>query len=89
LAISEHEIDKLDFKIDEKIEYIGPQTCVSSIILSSGHESIMRDSLQFMMNYVKENHYTIKSDISGKILLTENIDGVDKSYLEVNIPIYL
>lgn len=33
------------------------------------------------------NHYATAGDVVGKLLLTEKIEGQNRSYLEVNIPI--
>ncbi|ABR46705.1 putative transcriptional regulator, MerR family [Alkaliphilus metalliredigens QYMF] len=87
LAIFEDEIGCFDVKMNENVEYISPKVYLSSIILSSQGEHITRDSIQFMMDYIKENNYKITEDIIGKIILTEKINGKNKSYLELNIPI--
>lgn len=89
LAICEDEMHNFDLEINENVEYICPKICISSVVLSSEEEYIMRDSLQFMVDYIKENQYVITGDIIGKIIFTERISGKSKSYLEVNIPIEL
>lgn len=40
-----------------------------------------------MIYYIEANHYAIAGDVVGKLLLTEKIEGQNRSYLEVNIPI--
>lgn len=89
LAIYEDEIHSFDIEINENIEYFGPETCISSVIISWHREGIMKKSLQFMIDYIKDNGYSIAGDITGKILLNEKIDGESISYLEVNIPVKL
>ncbi|ULO05822.1 MerR family transcriptional regulator [Paenibacillus sp. 19GGS1-52] len=87
LSLLEDEVHKLNVEIDENVEYISPTTCISAVIACSGEESIRRDSLQFMLDYLEEHQYSIAGDIVGKIILTEKIEGESRTYLEVNIPI--
>lgn len=87
IAISEDEINNFDVEINEHIEYIGPQTCLSTVIATPHGEYILRDSLQFMVDHIAENDYCITGDIIGRIIITEKINGQSRSYLEVNIPI--
>ena len=87
LAISEEEIHNFDIEINENVEYISSKTYISSIILSSNTEYLLRDSLQFMIDHIKANHYSITGDIIGKIIVTEKANGISRTYLEVNIPI--
>lgn len=87
LGISEDDLNTFNLNINDNIEYIPPRTCVSSIILSSYSQYLMRDSFKFMKNYIKENNFKINGDIFGRIILIVKISGEMKSYLEVNIPI--
>jgi len=87
IAISEEEIGNFDVEINEHIEYISPRTCVSAVIPSPHREYILADSLQFMLDYIKENNYCIVDDIIGRIIVTEKVNYQSRSYLEVNIPI--
>lgn len=87
LAISEEEIHNFDIEINENIEYISPKTCLSSVVLSPHKEYLMRDTLQFMLDYIEANGYSITGDIIGRIIVTEKKDEIRSTYLEVNIPI--
>jgi DNA-binding transcriptional MerR regulator len=87
LAIFEHEAGEFDVKSNEDIEYLAPQVCISAIIDSSDEEYMTRDSIQFMLDYISANHYSIQGDIIGKIIFTEKSRGKNKTYLEVNIPV--
>ncbi|KPU45553.1 HTH-type transcriptional activator TipA [Oxobacter pfennigii] len=87
LAIYEDKIHNFDVPINENVEYISPKICVSSVIFSSEGEYIMRDELDFMTDFINKNNYSIEGNIVGRIVITEKINGKDRSYLEVNIPI--
>lgn len=89
LAIYEDEAHDFNIEKNENIEYISPSTYISSIIMSPHREGIKKNTLQFMLNFIEENQFSIAGNIIGKILLTEKIDGESISYLEVNIPIAL
>lgn len=87
LGISDEEIKNFNLKINDYVEYIPPRTCISSVILAGHEQCLMRDSFQFMIDYIEENNYSTNGDIFGKIIFTEKIEGEKKSYLQVNIPI--
>ncbi|GJM72247.1 hypothetical protein HMSSN036_44630 [Paenibacillus macerans] len=46
-----------------------------------------KSALQFMLDHVDEQGYSIGGDVIGKLMLTENRDGKKRSFLEVNIPV--
>jgi len=87
LTLPEAETQQLDMNMDEYVEYISPSTCISATIVSTEGKYITKKSLQFMIDYIEANHYTVSGDVVGKLLLTEKISGNNRSYLEVNIPI--
>lgn len=87
LAIFEDEIQNFDLEINENVEYLTPKTYITSVIAHPYDENIMRDSLEFMLDHIKEHNYSITGDIIGRILLKEKINGINITYLEVNIPI--
>jgi DNA-binding transcriptional MerR regulator len=87
IAISEDDINNFDLEIDDNIEFVKSKTYLSSIITVSNEERIMRDSLKFMLEHMREKNYSISGDIIGKIILTEKHNGENKHYLQVNIPI--
>ncbi|MEK5178593.1 MerR family transcriptional regulator [Paenibacillus odorifer] len=87
LTLPEEEVQKFAMDIDEYVEYISPSTCISAIMLSTDGHYITKKSLQFMIDYIEANGYTIAGDVVGKLMLTEKIEGNNRSYLEVNIPI--
>lgn len=88
LALSERDFHDFGMEMSENVEYYGPKTCVSSIILSPPREELLgRDALQIMTDYLKENNHAIAGDIIGKLILSESGADKNKSYLEINIPI--
>ena len=87
LTLPEAETQQMDMNMDEYVEYISPSTCISATIVSTEGKYITKKSLQFMIDYIETNHYTVSGDVVGKLLLTEKISGNNRSYLEVNIPI--
>lgn len=86
LAVYEEEAKELKLKNLERMEYLPPVSCISSLIVSSS-DYITSDSISFMFDYVKEAGYEIKGDIFGKIVLSENSVAERNTYLEVNIPV--
>ena len=86
LALYEEDIKVLNLEVDERIEYIGPKNYISSVITSSG-DYITKESLQFMLDYIEGEQYTISGDVFGKIILTEKSKDTRQSFLEVNIPV--
>lgn len=87
LAISEEEVEHFDLEIDKNVEYIAPNTYLTSVIRTRQEDYLTRNSVQFMLDFIKRNSYTIKGDVIGKIILTEKTKDKNNSYLEVNIPI--
>lgn len=86
LAVFEEDARWLQLKPDEGVEYIPSANCVSSLIISSS-DYITKDSIFFMLEYIKEMGYEIDGDIFGKIVLTETSNTLRRTYIEVNIPI--
>lgn len=87
LTLSEAEAQKFNMDTDENVEYISPSACISATMLCTDGQYITKSSLQFMIDYMKDNHYKIAGDVVGKLLLTEKNEGHNRSYLEVNIPV--
>lgn len=87
LTLPEAEVQQFDMEINEYVEYISPSTCITASMVSTDGKYITKDSLQFMIDYIEDNQYAMAGDVVGKLLLTEKIEGNNKSYLEVNIPI--
>lgn len=87
LTLLEEEAQKFGMDSEEYAEYISPNLCISATILCTDEKYITKDSLQFMIDYIEANQYSIAGDVVGKLLLTEKIEGHNRSYLEVNIPI--
>ncbi|WP_405176115.1 MerR family transcriptional regulator [Paenibacillus sp. FSL H8-0261] len=87
LTLLEEEAQKFEMDSEEYAEYISPSHCISATILCPDEKYITKNSLQFMIDYIEANHYAITGDVVGKLLLTEKIEGQNRSYLEVNIPI--
>mgnify|MGYP001176798070 FL=1 len=79
-------IKDLNLEVDERIEYIEPKIYISSVITSSG-DYITKESLQFMLDYIEGEQYTICGDVFGKIILTKKSKDARQSFLEVNIPV--
>lgn len=86
LALYEEDIKDLNLEVDERIEYIEPKIYISSVITSSG-DYITKESLQFMLDYIEGEQYTICGDVFGKIILTKKSKDARQSFLEVNIPV--
>jgi DNA-binding transcriptional MerR regulator len=86
LALFEEDARRLQLKPDEGVEYLPPANCVSSLIISSS-DYITKDSIIFMLEYIKEKGYKINGDIFGKIVLTETSNTLRHTYIEVNIPV--
>ncbi|AIQ34939.1 MerR family transcriptional regulator [Paenibacillus sp. FSL R5-0345] len=87
LTLLEDEAQQFEMDIEEYAEYISPSLCISATMLCTDEKYITKNSLQFMFDYIEANHYSISGDVVGKLLLTEKIEGHNRSYLEVNIPI--
>lgn len=87
LSISEDEARQLGIALDGHLEYIPPSRCVSSVILSPQSEHFSKESFRFMLTYVDEHHYAINGAVTGRLILTENHEGVKRSFLEMHIPI--
>ncbi|MNO27599.1 HTH-type transcriptional activator TipA [compost metagenome] len=87
LTLLEDDAQKFEMDIEEDAEYIPPSHCMSAIMLCTDEKYITKSSLQFMIDYIEANHFSIAGDVVGKLLLTEKIEGHNRSYLEVNIPI--
>ncbi|WP_026475731.1 MerR family transcriptional regulator [Alkaliphilus transvaalensis] len=87
LAILENEVLDHGIEVNDNVEYIQPNTYLSSVIFLSEKENITKESLDFMLDYIKEHQYSITGDIIGKIILPEKTDGENHYYIEVNIPI--
>lgn len=87
LTLLEDEAQQFEMDSEEYAEYISPSLCISATILCTDEKYITKNSLQFMFDYIEANHYSISGDVVGKLLLTEKIEGHNRSYLEVNIPI--
>ena len=86
LAVFEGDARRLKLTPDEGVEYIPPASCVSSLIISTS-DYITKDSIFFMLEYIKEKGYKIDGDIFGKIVLTETSETQRRTYIEVNIPV--
>ncbi|UWG96291.1 MerR family transcriptional regulator [Dehalobacter sp. DCM] len=88
LAIFEDEMPYLDLKITSDIEYIQPQTYLSSIlpVIPNG-EYFMKNAAEFIISYIKDNHYTVIGDIMGKLMLTQKSYQHTLSYIEAYVPI--
>ncbi|WHY21196.1 MerR family transcriptional regulator [Paenibacillus sp. G2S3] len=87
LTLLEEEARKFEMDSEEYAEYISPSLCISATILCPDEKYITKNSLQFMIDFIQANHYAIAGDVVGKLLLTEKIEGQNRSYLEVNFPI--
>ncbi len=86
LAIGEEDAKRLNIKYMDKVDYIPPARCVSSVITTS-NDYLTKSSLAFMFQFMEEKGYEISGDIYGKIILTENSKTERSTCLEVNIPI--
>ncbi|ASA24792.1 MerR family transcriptional regulator [Paenibacillus donghaensis] len=89
LALLESDQKKLDVCLNDCIEYLQPAACISSVIVTCWKENLERAAFQFMLDYARENGYTLTGDIYGKILFTEHVGTVNTTYLEINIPVNL
>ncbi|MNZ81613.1 zinc-responsive transcriptional regulator [compost metagenome] len=87
LTLTENDAHLLGVEINESMEYIPPAKCVTAVIKRSNDRYISWDSLQFMLDYVQENGYSIKGSIIGKIILTEDQYGGKSTFMEVAIAI--
>jgi DNA-binding transcriptional MerR regulator len=87
LAISEEEVHNFDIDINDYVEYIAPKTYISSVVMRANQQYLSRESFQFIIDYIKEHQYSITGDIIGRLMLVENINGLNRYYLEVNIPV--
>ncbi|MNI84001.1 hypothetical protein D3C73_1408650 [compost metagenome] len=87
LALLEEDLDKLEVCLNDSVEYLPPGTCISSVIVTSDEEYIEPRGFQFMLDYAEEHRYAVTGDIYGKILFTERMEGGNRTYLEINIPI--
>lgn len=87
LALLESDQKKLEVRLNDCIEYLQPATCISSVIVTGWKENFERETFQFMLDYARENQYALTGDIYGKILFTEHVGNVNKTYLEINIPV--
>lgn len=87
LAILEDDMKHFDLKITEEIEYIAPQSYLTSVFPSPNDGYFLQAASEFIISYIKENDYQVTGDIIGKLLLTQKIDHHTLSYVEVYIPI--
>lgn len=85
LAVNENDIKVLNLNISDKVDYIPPQKCVTSIVLNT--EDTAEYSVQFMLDYINENNYTICGDAFGRIILIDKYNNEKRSYMELCVPI--
>lgn len=87
LTMTEEDVRKLDVEITDRVEYIAPAPCISSVIKLSYSDHFTRDTLQFMFDYIQSAGHTITGDIVGRIILTEKSVDQTWTYVEVTIPV--
>lgn len=87
ITVSEDDAGELGLEIQDHLEFIPASKCVSAVIVSADGDLFTKSALQFMLDHVDEQGYSIGGDVIGKLMLTENRDGKKRSYLEVNIPV--
>lgn len=88
LAIFEDEMQYVDIKVNDITEYICPHTYLSTFMpIADYEEYLSKSSIQFIIDYLNENNYTVVGDIIGKLIITEKVNSQYQSYIEVNIPI--
>ena len=88
LAVLENELPLLDLKINNTIEYIRSQTYLSTILLvNESDKCFSKSSIQFVLDYLKENGYSLAGDVIGKLIVTETVGTSEQSYLELNMPV--
>ncbi|SHN59931.1 MerR family transcriptional regulator [Desulfitobacterium chlororespirans] len=87
-AIWENELEYVDLEINEDIEYIPPQTYLSTVLSSTNREYFLSNSRTLIMNHIDEHLYAIiKGDIVGKLIFTSIKKGLRISYIEIYIPV--
>ncbi|CDX03863.1 Transcriptional regulator, MerR [Desulfitobacterium hafniense] len=86
-AIWENELEYVDLKITEDIEYIPPQTYLSTVLSSTNREYFLSNSRALIMNQIDEQPYAIMGDIVGKLIFTSIKNGRRISYIEIYIPV--
>ncbi|MFD3259095.1 MerR family transcriptional regulator [Paenibacillus lentus] len=87
LTLLEEDSLRLNVAMNDSVEYLPPETCVSAVIVRSQEEYISSESFRFMLDYIEEHGYSIVGDITGKILLNEKLGEHSRTYLEIYIPI--
>lgn len=88
LAIFEDEIQYFDLTINEATEYISAQTYLSTVLLvTDSEEYLSKSSIQFIIDYLSQNNYTVIGDIIGKLIITAEVNLKVQTYIELDIPI--
>jgi DNA-binding transcriptional MerR regulator len=88
LAIFEDEMQYFDLTINDATEYISAQTYLSTILLATDSEEYLsKSSIQFIIDYLSQNNYTVVGDIIGKLIITEKVNLKDQTYIELDIAI--
>jgi DNA-binding transcriptional MerR regulator len=87
LALLEEDQEQLEVCLNDSVEYLPPGPCISAVIVTASEEYLEQKDFQFMLDYAGEHRYDVTGDIYGKILYTERMNGENKSYLEINIPV--
>lgn len=87
ITVAEDDAGELGLEIHDHLEFIPASNCVSAVIVSADGDHFTKNALQFMLDYVDEQGYSICGDVIGKLMLTENREGEKRSFLEINIPV--
>lgn len=87
LAISEEHAKVIGpIELNDQIEYLKPQTCVSAVILSDQHHLLSKEHLMLIMEYMEKNHFQIAGDITGQLLVNDKSSSGENSYLKLLVP---
>lgn len=86
-AVWENELDYADLQINGYVEYIPPQTYLSTILSETDHNYFLSNSRPLIKNYLRENEYVPNGDILGMFIFTHKKRNRNVYYLKVFIPI--
>jgi len=87
LAVFENELQYLNLKITDEIEYIKPHTYLSVTVKSPHNERLLASSKDFILSYLKDNNFAVTGDIIGRLILSEYAHNQAFSYIDLNFPI--
>lgn len=87
LSLMEDDVRSLEVIVPEHAEYLPPAIGISATIRVHQKENISRSSLSFMFDYLRNNGYSLRGDIVGRIIVNEKREKQTWYYLEVYMAI--